>query len=136
MANNGWNEVLAEINSAISESGRAAQAANAAAANADEQAGKASEAAQASNAAAQAANTAAQEAQSEAAAWNAAKATAETIDYGDTPRVTITEEDGEKKLHYKIPAGRPGEKGDPGADGRSGVTFELVGTKLYITTEG
>ena len=123
------NEKISQMNTAISNANGAAAEANSAKDTADIETAKAV-------AAAQAANTAAQAAQSEAAAWNAAKATAETIAYGETPSVAITEEDGAKKLHYKIPAGRPGEKGDPGADGRSGVTFELVGTKLYIVTEG
>ena len=132
----GWNETLAEINATLSEADKAASNANSAAARASEQAEAAQAAAQAANSVAEAANTAAQEAAEETAAWRDATTTAETIAYGETPSVSVTEVDGKKELHYKIPAGKPGEKGDPGADGRSGVTFQLSGTKLYITTEG
>ena len=132
---NSFNALMADVNEKISEMNMAIGSANGAAAAANEAAGSANSAAENAVAATNATNTAAQEAQAETEAWNSAAATAETIAYGETPSVTITEEDGAKKLHYEIPAGKPGEKGDPGADGRSGVTFRLDGTKLYITTE-
>lgn len=133
---NSFNALMADVNEKISQMNTAISTANGAAAEAASAKDTANTETEKAVEATNAANTAAQEAQAETEAWNSAAATAETIAYGATPRVTITEEDGAKKLHYKIPAGKPGEKGDPGADGKSGVTFRLDGTKLYITTEG
>lgn len=131
MAGN-FNNLMADVNEKISEMNTAISTANGAAAEASSAKDTAQTEAEKAAAATNSANAASAEAAAETSAWNAATASAESIAYGEAPGVTITEQDGKKNFHYKIPAGAPGEKGDPG---KSGVTFRLDGTKLYITTE-
>lgn len=130
---NSFNALMADVNEKISEMNTAISNTNGAAAQAKSATDTATTETEKTIAAAAAANEAAQTANDEAAAWDSATGTAETIAYGETPSVTISEVDGVKTFHHKIPEGKPGEKG---ADGKSGVKFELVGTVLYITTEG
>ena len=68
---------------------------------------------------------------------------AETREYGSGSTASLTD-DGEKKiLSLGLERGMPGrdgakgdkgEKGDPGDPGPAGVTFQLAGTVLTITT--
>ena len=119
-------------------------------------------AASGANAAAQLAKEAAENAQREAESWANATVETNTLDPGSEATVELTrEEGGARKLVYGIPRGEKGEKGDTGETGPkgekgekgdtgpqgdkgdtgpqgetgpAGVTFELSGTTLYITT--
>ena len=115
------------------------------------------------NAAAQLAREAAESAAKENEAWANATAEAKTLAAGSDATVELTrDESGARKLTYGIPKGDKGDKGDTGAQGPKGdkgdtgaqgpkgdkgdtgaqgptgpvgVTFQLSGTTLYITTD-
>lgn len=135
MATNAFDALMAEVNQAIAETSTATSEAKAASAKAEAKAQEAANAAQAATTAAQTANTAAQEADEEANAWNATEITTETVDPEDEASVFVTEEDGKKQMLFTIPRGKTGPAGPTGEPGKSGVTFTLSGTKLYITTD-
>ena len=135
MAANTFDALMAEVNTKIAQADTSASQANAAAALANEAAQRASEQAQAACDAAQAANEAAQKAQTEADAWENAIAEAETTEAGREAGVTLTQENGAKKLAFIIPRAADGSNGAKGDTGRSGVTFTLSGSSLYITTD-
>ena len=127
-----FDALMAEVNQKISEADMAASQANAAAAMASEAGADAREKAEDALTAAQEAREAAQQAAGAAEAWENATAQARA---GSEAGVTLTQEDGAKKLSFVIPCGQDGAAGAKGDTGRSGVTFSLSGTKLYITTE-
>lgn len=134
METNTFNELMAEVNQAISDANKAASTANGAAATASTAATKASTAASSADAAAQAANRAAQAAESESDKWAGATVSATTLDAGADATLTLSEKNGVKHLDFGIPRGQPGADGQKGDPGKSGVTFTLSGTKLYIST--
>lgn len=135
MADNSWNTLTGEINQAMSDMNAATSKANGAAGQAQAAAEKANTAATGADNAATAASTAASRANLEAEKWEGATVSAEKLDAGAAPTVQLAEKDGVKNLTYGIPVGKDGAQGPKGDQGKSGVTFELVGTKLYITTE-
>jgi len=59
---------------------------------------------------------------------------AQTMEAGSQADVTLTQDEGAKKLAFSIPRGADGAVGPKGDTGRSGVTFTLSGTTLHITT--
>lgn len=134
MATNSFDALVVDVNKKISEMNTAASNANSAAAAARNAVNAATSATQAANAATEAANNAAGKANSEADAWDKAAADAKALGPGENPTVAISEENGAKKLSFGIPAGLPGKDGPTGPAGKSGVTFTLSGTTLYITT--
>lgn len=132
---NTFDALMAEVNRKISEADTAASQANAAAALAGEAAQNANEQIhEAQEAIAQARETT-ENAQTAAQAWENARAEATTLPAGGEAKVTITQSEGVKKLTFAIPCGADGAVGEKGDPGRSGVTFTLMGTKLYITTD-
>ena len=134
MANNSFNALVADVNAKISEMNTAISAANGAAAAARNTADAAAQATENAVSATSAANAAAQSASDEAGAWENAEITTETVDSGAEADVSVTEAEGRKNMLFKVPRGMPGKDGQKGDTGRSGVTFQLSGTKLYITT--
>lgn len=137
------NVAASGANQAAEAANKAAGAANGAAGAANTAAGSASSAAEAANRAAKAANTAAGSANTQAEHLQNMVVQAETREYGSGSTASLTD-DGEKKiLSLGLERGMPGrdgekgakgDKGDPGDPGPAGVTFELVGTVLTITT--
>lgn len=137
------NVATSGANQAAEAANKAAEAANGAAGAANTAAGSANSAAEAANQAAKAANTAAGSANTQAEHLQNMVVQAATREYGSGSTASLTD-DGEKKilslgLERGMPGrdgakGDPGEKGDPGDPGPAGVTFELVGTVLTITT--
>ena len=135
MAMNTFDALMTEVNRKIAEADTAVSRANAAAASANEAARNAGEKAKSADEAAEEAREAAKSAQEEADAWEKANAEAMTAEAGETASVTLTQEEGAKKLSFVIPRGADGAPGVKGDTGRSGVTFTLSGTRLYITTD-
>ena len=137
------NVATSGANQAAEAANKAAEAANGAAGAANTAAGSANSAAEAANRAAEAANTAAAGANTQAEHLQNMVVQAATREYGSGSTASLTD-DGEKKiLSLGLERGMPGrdgakgergEKGDPGDPGPAGVTFELVGTVLTITT--
>lgn len=137
------NVATGGANQAAEAANKAAGAANDAAGAANTAAGSASSAADAANQAAKAANTAAAGANTQAEHLQNMVVQAATREYGSGSTASLTD-DGEKKiLSLGLERGMPGrdgakgergEKGDKGDTGPAGVTFELVGTVLTITT--
>lgn len=137
------NVATSGANQAAEAANKAAEAANGAAGAANTAAGSANSAAEAANRAAEAANTAAGSANTQAEHLQNMVVQAATREYGSGSTASLTD-DGEKKiLSLGLERGEPGrdgakgergEKGDPGDPGPAGVTFELVGTVLTITT--
>lgn len=115
---NAWDVLVEEVNSTIAKAETAASTANASAT-------KANEAADSAKTAAQAANTAGE-------AWGKATVSATTLAADSNATVSLTEENGVKKITFGIPRGATGATG---ATGPAGVTFTLDGTTLYITTD-
>lgn len=154
---NAWDALVAEVNLTLAKMNTAVSGANAATETANVAASGANQAAEAANKAAGTANTAAGSANSAAEAANTAAAGANTQaahlqsmvvqaatrEYGSGSTASLTD-DGEKKiLSLGLERGMPGrdgvkgdkgEKGDKGDTGPAGVTFQLVGTVLTITT--
>lgn len=135
MAGNTFDALMAEVNQKIAQAGTAVSEASASAAKAMEAAEAAGNAAAAADTAADNANAAADAANAEAGKWAGATVEAETLDAGASARLALSEKDGVKHLKFSIPRGRDGATGEKGDSGRSGVTFTLSGTKLYITTD-
>lgn len=137
------NVATSGANQAAEAANKAAEAANGAAGAANTAAGSANSAAEAANQAAKAANTAAGSANTQAEHLQNMVVQAATREYGSGSTASLTD-DGEKKiLSLGLERGMPGrdgakgergEKGDKGDTGPAGVTFELVGTVLTITT--
>lgn len=137
------NVATSGANQAAEAANKAAEAASSAAGAASTAAGSANSAAEAANQAAEAANTAAGSANTQAEHLQNMVVQAATREYGSGSTVSLTD-DGEKKiLSLGLERGMPGrdgakgergEKGDKGDTGPAGVTFELVGTVLTITT--
>ena len=137
------NVATSGANQAAEAANKAAEAANTAAGAANTAAGSASSAAEAANQAAEVANTAAAGANTQAAHLQNMVVQAATREYGSGSTASLTD-DGEKKiLSLGLERGMPGrdgakgdkgEKGEKGDTGPAGVTFELVGTVLTITT--
>lgn len=147
------NLTLAKMNTAVSGANAAAETANVAASGANQAAGTANTAAGSANSAAEAANQAAKAANTAAAGANTQAAhlqnmvvQAATREYGSGSTASLTD-DGEKKvlslgLERGMPGrdgakgdkGEKGDKGDKGDTGTAGVTFQLAGTVLTITT--
>ena len=134
MAANAFDALMAEVNREISQANMAASQANAAAAQAGEAASAMEQQTQQAETAAQQAQTAAQQALSAADAWNAMTVAATTGAPGSEASVTMTQEAGRKKLSFVIPRGAAGAQGAKGEPGRSGVSFTISGSALYITT--
>ena len=135
MAGSSWNETIADVNKTLSNMNSAISGANGAATlageaneNAEEQAAQALEATNAANAAAS-------EADAEAEKWKNATASAKALDAGSTPTVEIVEQDNVKHFIFGVPRGADGATGAKGDMGRSGVTFNLSGSVLTITTD-
>ena len=137
------NVATSGANQAAEAANKAAEAANGAAGAANTAASGANQAAEAANQAAKAANTAAGSANTQAEHLQNMVVQAATREYGSGSTASLTD-DGEKKvLSLGLERGMPGrdgakgergEKGDKGDTGPAGVTFELVGTVLTITT--
>ena len=137
------NVATSGANQAADAANKAAEAANGAAGAANTAAGSANSASEAANQAAKAANTAAGSANTQAEHLQNMVVQAATREYGSGSTASLTD-DGEKKiLSLGLERGMPGkdgakgergEKGDKGDTGPAGVTFELVGTVLTITT--
>lgn len=134
MANNSFNALIADVNekitqmnTVIGETNGAIAAARTASEAAALETEKTVQAAGAASAAAQAANA-------EANAWDNAVIQTQTLAAGSDADVSVTEAEGKKNMTFKIPRGKDGAAGPKGDTGRSGVIFQLDGTKLYITT--
>ena len=140
VATSGANHAAEAANKAAEAANGAAGAANGAAGAANKAAGSANSAAEAANTAAEAANTATGSANTQAEHLQNMVVQAATREYGSGSTASLTD-DGEKKiLSLGLERGMPGkdgakgEKGEKGDTGPAGVTFELVGTVLTITT--
>ena len=134
MAMTTFDALMAEVNQKISEANAAASQANAAAAEAKEAVDGVREDMQTVQAAAQEAQNAAHEVLRTAQEWEDLSVEATTAAASGTAGVTLTQAAGAKKLSFILPRGADGAVGAKGDTGRSGVTFTLSGTKLYITT--
>lgn len=132
---NAWDALVQEINLTLSQVNTAASNANAEAAQAHTAAEKANAAAQAASDAAKSAGKAGE---TVTRAWMEATASAVALEPDEAPTVTLSEEDGVKRLLYGIPRGAngaDGPQGPKGDTGPAGVTFTLEGTVLYIDTD-
>lgn len=132
---NAWDALVQEVNLTLSGVGTAISGANAAAAEAKDAAGNAQEAAEDAQSAAQEARETGKRMQD---TWQGATASAVTLQPGAQATVSLTEKSGVKHFEYGIPAGEKGEtgpQGPKGDTGPAGVTFTLVDTVLYITTD-
>ena len=134
MATNSFDALVVDVNRKISEMNAAASNANGVTANAKQAVENANAAIAQANAAIEHATTTAQKANEEADAWDNAVMAAESVAEDDKAAVRVEEEDGAKKLTFSIPVGATGPVGPQGNPGKSGVTFTLSGTSLYITT--
>lgn len=134
MANNSFNALVADVNEKIGEMNTAISSANGAAAAARSAADTATQETEKAVAATGAANDAAEAANAEADAWKNAEIETETVDNAAEADVSVTEAEGKKQMLFKIPRGKDGATGPKGDTGESGVTFQLSGTRLYITT--
>ena len=135
MATNAFDALVSDVNKKLSEMGTATSAANSAAAKANDAVVEANEQAAAALAAAQAANAEAAEAGALVDLWDDVAVSATTLEAGSDATVQLSEENGNKKITFGLPRGDKGADGPKGDTGRSGVTFQLSGTKLYITTD-
>lgn len=154
---NAWDALVAEVNltlakmntavsganAAAETAGTAAKAADKAAGGAESAAKTAGDAAGSASSAAEAANTAAAGANTQAEHLQNMVVQAATREYGSGSTASLTDDGVKKILSLGLERGMPGrdgakgdkgEKGDPGDPGPAGVTFQLVGTVLTITT--
>lgn len=134
------NAAAKNADAAAKAADKAAGSAESAAKTAGDAAGSANSAAEAANQAAKAANTAAAGANTQAEHLQSMVVQAETREYGSGSTASLTD-DGEKKiLSLGLERGMPGrdgakgDKGEKGDTGPAGVTFQLSGTVLTITT--
>ena len=150
----GTDQAMATAQSAAKKADAAAKNADAAAKAADKAAGGAESAAKTAGGAAGSASSAAGEAQKAAEAANTAAAGANTQaahllnmivqaatrEYGSGSTASLTDDGKKKILSLGLERGKPGrdgakgDKGDKGDTGPAGVTFQLSGTVLTITT--
>lgn len=150
----GTDQAMATAQSAAEKADTAAKNADAAAKAADKAAGGAESAAKTAGGAAGSASSAAGEAQKAAEAANTAAAGANTQaahllnmivqaatrEYGSGSTASLTDDGKKKILSLGLERGKPGrdgakgDKGDKGDTGPAGVTFQLSGTVLTITT--
>ena len=150
----GTDQAMATAQSAAEKADTAAKNADAAAKAADKAAGGAESAAKTAGDAAGSASSAAGEAQKAAEAANTAAAGANTQaahllnmivqaatrEYGSGSTASLTDDGKKKILSLGLERGKPGrdgakgDKGDKGDTGPAGVTFQLSGTVLTITT--
>ena len=150
----GTDQAMATAQSAAKKADAAAKNADAAAKAADKAAGGAESAAKTAGDAAGSASSAAGEAQKAAEAANTAAAGANTQaahllnmivqaatrEYGSGSTASLTDDGKKKILSLGLERGKPGrdgakgDKGDKGDTGPAGVTFQLSGTVLTITT--
>ena len=150
----GTDQAMATAQSAAEKADAAAKNADAAAKAADKAAGGAESAAKTAGGAAGSASSAAGEAQKAAEAANTAAAGANTQaahllnmivqaatrEYGSGSTASLTDDGKKKILSLGLERGKPGrdgakgDKGDKGDTGPAGVTFQLSGTVLTITT--
>ena len=148
------DQAMATAQSAAKKADAAAKNADAAAKAADKAAGGAESAAKTAGDAAGSASSAAGEAQKAAEAANTAAAGANTQaahllnmivqaatrEYGSGSTASLTDDGKKKILSLGLERGKPGrdgakgDKGDKGDTGPAGVTFQLSGTVLTITT--
>lgn len=135
MATNAFDALVSDVNKKLSEMGAATSEANGAAAKANDAVTEAAKQGAAAETAAQKANTAADAANALSDLWDDAQFEAVALDAGSEATVKVTEENGAKKVTFGLPRGAKGADGPKGDTGKSGVTFQLSGTKLYITTE-
>lgn len=140
VAASGANQAAEAANKAAEAASAAAGAANKAAGAANTAAGSANSAAESANQAAEAANTAAGSANTQAEHLQNMVVQAATREYGSGSTASLTDDGKKKILSLGLERGMPGkdgekgEKGEKGDTGPAGVTFELVGTVLTITT--
>ena len=150
----GTDQAMATAQSAAKKADAAAKNADAAAKAADKAAGGAESAAKTAGGAAGSASSAAGEAQKAAEAANTAAAGANTQaahllnmivqaatrEYGSGSTASLTDDGKKKILSLGLERGKPGrdgakgDKGEKGDTGPAGVTFQLSGTVLTITT--
>ena len=150
----GTDQAMATAQSAAEKADTAAKNADAAAKAADKAAGGAESAAKTAGGAAGSASSAAGEARKAAEAANTAAAGANTQaahllnmivqaatrEYGSGSTASLTDDGKKKILSLGLERGMPGrdgakgDKGDKGDTGPAGVTFQLSGTVLTITT--
>ena len=150
----GTDQAMATAQSAAEKADTAAKNADAAAKAADKAAGGAESAAKTAGGAAGSASSAAGEARKAAEAANTAAAGANTQaahllnmivqaatrEYGSGSTASLTDDGKKKILSLRLERGMPGrdgakgDKGDKGDTGPAGVTFQLSGTVLTITT--
>lgn len=136
-----------KANAAAKTAGTAAKAADKAAGGAEsaaktagDAAGSASSAAGEARKAAEAANTAAAGASTQAAHLLNMIVQAATREYGSGSTASLTDDGKKKILSLGLERGKPGrdgakgDKGEKGDTGPAGVTFQLSGTVLTITT--
>lgn len=131
---NSFNSLVANVNEKISEMNTEIGKTNGAATQAREAANTATEETAKAVAATTAATEAADRANDEAEAWENAVINTETLDAGSNAEVSVEEKAGVKNITFKIPRGATGAAGAKGDTGKSGVTFTISGTKLYIKT--
>jgi hypothetical protein len=132
---NSWNETIADVNKTLAGMNTAISTANGAAEIARNEAQEADTAAATARSAAETATEAATAADAERQKWQGATVEATTLEPGASATISISEKDGRKHFSYGIPRGKDGKDGEKGNVGRSGVTFRLSGTTLYIETE-
>ena len=150
----GTDQAMTTAQSAAEKANAAAKNADAAAKAADKAAGGAESAAKTAGGAAGSASSAAGEAQKAAEAANTAAAGANTQaahllnmivqaatrEYGSGSTASLTDDGKKKILSLGLERGKPGrdgakgDKGEKGDTGPAGVTFQLSGTVLTITT--
>ena len=131
---NSWNETIADVNKTLAGMNTAISTANGAAEIARNEAQDADAAAATARSAAGAANEAANAADAERSKWEGMTVSATTLAAGASATVALSEKNGVKHVTYGIPRGKDGSNGAKGDTGKSGVTFKLSGTTLYITT--
>jgi hypothetical protein len=131
---NAFDALVLDVNQKLSEMDKAASNANGSAAVANEAAAQANKQAAAAQTAAAAAQAAAADASGKADAWNGVTVSATSLAEGETPTVVV-KGDSAKEMLFGIPVGATGPQGPKGDPGVSGVSFQLSGDKLYITTD-
>jgi len=130
-----WNALVSDVNNAIAGMNERASAANSAATLAAEAALSAAQAAENAAEAAEEAEGAAKETAQERAMWENATASIRTLEEDEEATLQMSEAGGVKHFAFGVPRGATGMSGAQGAPGKSGVSFTLSGTSLYIRRE-